>query len=40
MKLNFSKSHVVEFKQIWEDKYLETICTFANADGGSWYIGR
>ncbi len=23
-----------EFKQVWKDEYLKTICAFANSDGG------
>ncbi|MCD8206084.1 MAG: putative DNA binding domain-containing protein [Clostridia bacterium] len=28
-----------EWKEIWQDKYLEEICGFANADGGKLYVG-
>ncbi len=28
-----------EFKQIWKDEYLKTICAFANSDGGVLYVG-
>jgi len=28
-----------EFKQIWKDDYLKSICAFANAQGGKLYIG-
>jgi len=37
--LNFIESQTVEFKQIWKDEYLKTICAFANSEGGSLYIG-
>lgn len=37
--LNFIESQTVEFKQIWKDEYLKTICAFANREGGSLYIG-
>ena len=30
----------VEWKQSWRDEYLKWICGFANADGGTIYIGR
>ena len=33
------ESQTVEFKQLWKDDYLKTICAFANSDGGSLYIG-
>jgi ATP-dependent DNA helicase RecG len=33
------ESQTIEFKQIWKDEYLKTICAFANSDGGSLYIG-
>ena len=33
------ESQTVEFKQIWRDEYLKTICAFANTDGGELYIG-
>lgn len=34
-----SQSQTIEFKQIWKDDYLKTICAFANSDGGSLYLG-
>ena len=33
------ESQTVEFKQIWKDEYLKTICAFANSEGGFLYIG-
>ena len=39
MKINLIESQTVEFKQIWKDEYLKTICAFANSEGGSLYIG-
>ena len=33
------ESQTVEFKQIWKDDYLKTICAFANSDGGVLYVG-
>ena len=29
----------VEYKESWNDKYLEWICGYANAKGGTLYIG-
>lgn len=29
----------IEYKQSWRDEYLKWICGFANADGGSIFIG-
>ena len=29
----------VEFKESWRDEYLKWICGFANAQGGTLYIG-
>ena len=29
----------IEFKQSWRDEYLQYICGFANAQGGTLYIG-
>lgn len=37
--IRLQESQTVEFKQMWKDEYLKTICAFANADGGSLYIG-
>ncbi len=28
-----------EFKRIWKDEYLKSVCAFANAQGGCLYIG-
>lgn len=39
MKLNINESQNIEFKESWNDKYLEWICGFANAQGGSIFIG-
>ena len=30
----------VEYKESWHDKYLEWICGYANAKGGTLYIGE
>lgn len=34
-----SESQNIEYKESWNDKYLEWICGFANAQGGKIYIG-
>ena len=34
------ETHNVEWKQSWRDEYLKWICGFANADGGTLYIGK
>ena len=33
------ESHNIEFKESWNDRYLQWICGFANAQGGRIYIG-
>jgi ATP-dependent DNA helicase RecG len=33
------EKHNVEYKKIWEDKYLKWVCAFANTTGGKIYIG-
>ena len=33
------ESQNVEYKQSWKDEYLKWICGFANAQGGTIYIG-
>jgi ATP-dependent DNA helicase RecG len=35
-----SESQNIEYKQSWHDEYLKWICGFANAVGGSIYIGK
>ncbi len=42
MKNNIDFSHTtesqtIEFKQVWKDEYLKTVCAFANTDGGRLY---
>ena len=37
--LNTDESQNIEFKESWNDKYLQWICGFANAQGGRIYIG-
>ena len=34
------ETQTIEFKQSWRDEYLEWICGYANAYGGTLYIGR
>ena len=33
------ESQNIEFKESWRDEYLKWICGFANASGGTLYIG-
>jgi ATP-dependent DNA helicase RecG len=35
-----AESHNIEFKQSWRDEYLKWICGFANANGGTIFIGK
>lgn len=39
MKLYQDESQNIEYKESWDDKYLEWICGFANAQGGRVVIG-
>ena len=39
MKLQLDESQNIEYKESWNDKYLEWICGFANAQGGKIYVG-
>ena len=34
-----SESQKAEFKLIWKDEFLKQLCGFANAQGGSLYLG-
>ncbi|MDR2691180.1 MAG: ATP-binding protein, partial [Dysgonamonadaceae bacterium] len=34
------EQQVIEYKSIWDDKYLKWICGFANAQGGTLVIGK
>lgn len=34
-----AESQNVEYKESWRDEYLKWVCGFANAQGGSIYIG-
>lgn len=34
-----SESQIIEYKESWRDEYLKWICGFANAQGGTLYIG-
>jgi len=40
MTLENIETHSVEFKALWKDEYLEWICGFANAEGGTLVIGK
>lgn len=33
------ESQIIEYKQSWREEYLKWICGFANAQGGTLYIG-
>lgn len=33
------EKHDIEYKEHWKDEYLKWICGFANAQGGTIYIG-
>lgn len=35
-----AEQHNIEYKQSWHDDYLKGICAFANAQGGTIYIGK
>ena len=37
---NMSESQLIEYKESWHDEYLKWICGFANAQGGTLYIGK
>ena len=37
--IDLIESQTTEFKQIWKDEYLKTVCALANTDGGEFYIG-
>ena len=39
MKIYQDESQNIEYKESWNDKYLEWICGFANAQGGKIVIG-
>ena len=34
-----AESQNIEYKESWRDKYLKWVCGFANAQGGTIYIG-
>ena len=38
-RIDIDESQNIEFKESWNDKYLQWICGFANAQGGRIYIG-
>ena len=35
-----SETQNIEYKQSWHDEYLKWVCGFANAQGGTIYIGK
>lgn len=35
-----SETQNIEYKSVWKDEYLKWICGFANAQGGTLYIGK
>lgn len=35
-----AESQIIEYKESWRDEYLKWICGFANAQGGTIYIGK
>ena len=37
--MNRQESHNVEYKRAWHDEYLRWVCGFANAKGGTIWIG-
>ena len=39
IKLNSGESQNIEYKESWRDEYLKWICGFANAGGGTIYVG-
>ena len=34
-----AESQIIEYKESWRDEYLKWLCGFANAQGGTIYIG-
>ena len=34
-----AESQNIEYKESWRDEYLKWVCGFANAQGGTIYIG-
>ncbi len=34
------ETQIIEYKSVWKDEYLKWICGFANAQGGTLYIGK
>ena len=37
--MSLIESQTIEFKQIWKDEYLKTICAFENSEGGELIVG-
>jgi len=40
MAKNAVENQIIEYKSIWKDEYLAWICGYANANGGTLYIGK
>ncbi|MDO9566211.1 MAG: ATP-binding protein [Candidatus Desulfaltia sp.] len=38
--INMKESQNIEWKESWRDEYIKWICGFANANGGTLYIGK
>ena len=38
--INMAENQIIEYKESWRDEYLKWICGFANAQGGTIYIGK
>ena len=34
-----AESQNIEYKEIWKDEYLKWLCGFANAQGGTLFVG-
>lgn len=39
MRIQYDEKQNIEFKESWRDEYLKWLCGFANAQGGTLYIG-
>ena len=37
---NMPEQQNIEYKSVWKDEYLKWICGFANAQGGTLFIGQ
>jgi ATP-dependent DNA helicase RecG len=38
--MNVKEHQSIEWKELWQDEYLKWICGYANAYGGTLYIGK